>query len=136
VTSNEGGNGNPTTDTVTVSMPSPPGITKTFGVHNIPLGGTTSLTFTISNPNSSTLTGVEFSDILPSGLAVAAPNGLSGSCGGGTISAVAGGGTISLTGATLAANAGCTFTVNVTATSAGTKFNTTQMVTSNEGGNG
>jgi uncharacterized repeat protein (TIGR01451 family) len=123
-----------TTQTATQS---PPTISKSFGVSSIPVGGTTSLSFTIANPNGgATLTGVGFTDNLPAGLVVATPNGLSGSCGSGTISAIAGSGGISLSGATIAANSVCTLQVNVTGTTAGVKNNTTSAVTSIEGGNG
>jgi uncharacterized repeat protein (TIGR01451 family) len=84
----------------------PPTITKAFGAPIIPLNDTTSLTFAINNPNPTTsLAGVGFSDTLPAGLVLATPNGLSGSCGGGTIVAIAGSAAASLTGATLAASA-------------------------------
>ena len=123
-----------TTQTATQSAPT---LSITTGAPTIPVGGTTSLTFTITNPNGgASLTGVAFTDALPGGLAVATPNGLSGSCGGGTITANAGGGSISLSGGTLAAGGSCTFTVNVTGTAAGVQTNSTSPVTSNEGGIG
>ena len=115
--------------------PAPPTISKSFGAANIPVGGTTSLSFTITNPNASaSLSGVAFTDTLPAGLVVATPNGLAGSCGGGAITATAG--SVSLSGATLAASAACNFSVNVTGMTAGTQNNTTSTVGSNEGGPG
>jgi hypothetical protein len=69
----------------------PPTIVKSFGAASIPLNGSTSLSFTINNPNvSTTLTGVGFTGTLPAGLVVSTPNGLTGSCGGGTVTATAG----------------------------------------------
>jgi threonine/homoserine efflux transporter RhtA len=95
------------------------------------------LTFNINNSNAATaLTGIGFTDTLPAGLVVSTPNGLTGSCGGGTITATAGSGSIDLTGASLAASTSCSFTVNVTATSNGTKVNVTTTVSSVEGGAG
>lgn len=115
---------------------SAPSINKAFGANSILTNGTTSLSFTITNPNTSTsLTGVNFTDSLPSGLTVASPNGLSGSCGGGTITATAGSGTVSLSGATLAGSASCTFSLNVTGTTTGLKTNTV-TVSSTNGGTG
>jgi len=114
----------------------PPIMYSAIGAPTIPLNGTTSLQFNIANQNSSPLTGVGFSDTLPAGLVVSTPNGLSGSCGGGTITSVAGTGTINLSGATLAGGDLCTFSINITGTSAGFKNNTTGSVTSNEGGSG
>jgi hypothetical protein len=116
--------------------PDPPIIDKAFGAASIPLNGTTSLTFTIENPNTDiALTGVGFTDTLPPGLVVATPNGFTGSCVG-AVAAVPGSDSISLSGGTLAAGASCTFSVNVTGTTGGIKNNATSAVTSNEAGTG
>ena len=114
----------------------PPSIAKTFDPASVQIDGTSTLTFTITNPNGGTaLTGVAFTDTLPSGLVVSTPNGLTDSCGG-TANAGAGGGTISLTGASVAASATCTVVVNVTGNSAGTFTNTSGAVSSANGGTG
>jgi hypothetical protein len=135
VTSTTGGIGN--TSTATITVVGPPVIIKAFGAASIPLSGSTSLTFTIQNNNSTaSLSGIGFTDTLPAGLIISTPNGLTGSCGGGTITATAGTNTISLSGATLALSTSCTFSINVTGTAAGTQNNTTSQVTSTEGGTG
>ncbi|MGZ6988492.1 MAG: DUF7933 domain-containing protein, partial [Thermoanaerobaculia bacterium] len=127
----------PVSNTATVAVVGPPTIAKAFGAATIPLNGSTSLSFTIQNNNTSTaLTGIGFTDNLPAGLVVSTPNGLTGSCGGGTITAAAGSGSASLSGATLAASSSCTFSINVTGTTAGVKNNTTGNVTSAGGGTG
>jgi hypothetical protein len=116
---------------------SPPTITQTFGGTSVPLGGSTSLTFKITNPNATaTLTGIGFNDALPSGLTISTPNGQSGSCGSGTITAIQGTSAISLSGASLAGGTSCSFSVNVTGTAAGTKGNSTGPVSSDQTGAG
>jgi uncharacterized repeat protein (TIGR01451 family) len=132
VSSLEGGTGNTASSTVVVAAP--PTISKVFGSQTLFIGQTTSLTFTITNPNPVTsLTGIAFTDTLPSVLAVANPNDLSGNCSG-TI--VAGGNTISLSGANLAGGTSCSFSVTVVANALGVAQNTTSAVTSSEGGAG
>jgi hypothetical protein len=98
------------------------------------LNGTTTLTFTINNPNATSLSGVAFSDAF-GGLVVATPNGLTGSCGG-IVTAVSGSGGISLTGGSVGANSSCNFSVNVIGTTTGTKNNTTGPITTTETGLG
>ncbi len=136
---------NGTSSAIQINAVSPPTLAKAFGTGSIAINATTSLTFTIANPNASTsVQSIGFSDTLPAGLVVATPNGQSGTClsvaGGvltaGTPSAVAGGGSISLSGLRLAASASCTFAVNVKGTTAGAKSNTTGAITSLEGGTG
>jgi len=112
-----------------------PTIGKSFGLASIPVNGSTSLSVTVANSNSVALTGVGFTDPLPTGLVVATPNALTNNCGG-TATATAGSGSVSLSGGTLAASTPCTVSVNVTGTIAGTKVNTTGNVTSTEGGTG
>ncbi|MGB9120429.1 MAG: CSLREA domain-containing protein [Candidatus Angelobacter sp.] len=135
VTSTEAGTGNTSNASITVT--GPPVITKAFGAASIPLNGSTSLSFTIQNNNTTTaLSGVGFSDTLPAGLVVSTPNGLTGSCGSGTITATQATNVISLSGGTIAASTSCAFSVNVTGIAAGTQNNTTGNVTSTEGGTG
>lgn len=132
VTSNEAAPGGPGSATLTSNPPAVPTLTKAFGAASILLGGSTSLSFTLRNPNASTtLTGVAFSDTFPSGVVVATPNALTSSCGG-TSAAAAGGANFTLSGVSLAANASCTVSLNVTGTTTGTKVNTTSTVASNE----
>jgi hypothetical protein len=126
-----GGTGNTATANLTVA--SPPTISKTFGALAIPMNGITSLTFTITNPNSSTaLTGVVFTDNLPAGLVVATPSNLSNTCGG-TAAATTGSATVSLSGATLAAGASCSLSLNVQGATAGVKNNSVQVSSANAG---
>ena len=137
--STNGGTGN--TSNASVTVVSPPTISKAFGASSIPLNGTTSLTFTISNPNTTTsLTGVAFTDDLPDRgrpgpVRVAATPNITNTCGG-TVTAPAGGGLVSLSGGTIAANGSCTLSVDVTGTTAGDGLNTTGAVSSTEGGTG
>src|SRR5258706_38478 len=82
ISSTESGPGTTSnTATVTVVAPAPPTIAKSFGAGSIALNGTTTMDFVITNPNSgATLSGLSFTDTLPSGLT--APNGTTTTCGG------------------------------------------------------
>jgi len=119
---------------VTLQMVSPPTISKAFGGPTVMKGSVTSLSFTITNPaGGGALHGVSFTDTLPGGLAVATPNGLTGSCNGTLPTATAGSGAISLAGATIPGGSSCTFSVNVTGTVFGAQTNITSTVTTTEG---
>lgn len=105
----------------------PPTIHPAFGAANVPLSGSTSLTFTLANPNgvgartfptATRITGIGFHDVLPAGLVVSTPSGLSGSCVGGTVTAAPGSGTITLAGIAFDARGTCT-SVNVTGVASG-----------------
>ena len=132
VSSTEGGTGN--TATASVNVVGPPSISKAFGALGVPVGGTTSLTFTINNPNpAGQLINLQFTDTLPTGLLVATPNGLSNTCGG-TATATAGGTAVSLVNVTLAGNGTCTLTVNVLGSTTGVKNNVTSNVAAVDSG--
>ncbi len=112
-------------------------VASVAGVGYTYVGAVATASFTIANTNqSASLSGIVFSDTLPMGMVVATPNGLNGSCPGGTVDAAPGTGTISLNGAALSAAATCTFFVNVTNTAAGTGVNTTGNITAAETRNG
>jgi hypothetical protein len=112
---------------------SPPSIAKSFNPSTIPVNGTSSLTFTITNPNAATsLFGVAFTDSLPAGVTVAFPI-TTAACGGTLVTTTS---AISLVGSTINANSQCQFSVTVTGTTAGTKINTTGAVSSTNGGTG
>ncbi|HEX4605312.1 MAG TPA: hypothetical protein VH724_15030, partial [Candidatus Angelobacter sp.] len=114
---------------------SPPTIVKSFSSANVGLNLSTTLTFTITNPNPATdLTGVGFNDNMPAGLIIANPDSLTGTCDPGVITTAPN--NINLVGATVLANSSCTFSIDVLAVATGTQVNTTDPVTSIEGGTG
>jgi uncharacterized repeat protein (TIGR01451 family) len=114
---------------------SPPTIVKSFSSVNVGLNLSTTLTFTITNPNPAVdLTGVSFNDNMPAGLIIANPDSLTGTCDPGVITTAPN--NINLVGATILASSSCTFSVDVLAIATGNQVNTTDPVTSNEGGTG
>src|SRR5262249_21579765 len=74
--------GGSTSGTLPLTVVSPPTISKAFGAATIAQTGTTSLTFTLNNSNAVALTGVAFTDSLPSGLVVADTPAAVNNCGG------------------------------------------------------
>jgi uncharacterized repeat protein (TIGR01451 family) len=114
-----------TTDANTITVPTcvpfvpggGPAIVKVFSPATINAGGgaggVSTLTFTLSNANSSAVTNVSFTDTYPAGLVNATPPNVAGNCSGGTVLAADGGNTIGLSGVTIAASSSCTISVNV-----------------------
>ena len=115
-----------------------PSITSSFTPSSIGVGDTSSLSITIKNNDPvASLSGVSFTDNLPTGVVVDDPNGTSGSCGSGAVfSAAPGSSTVSLTGGKLAAGASCTLDAAVTSNTPGNYQNSTGTVSSTEGGPG
>ena len=102
----------------------PPTLTKAFSPTTINAGGTSTLTFTITNgAGNPAQSGINFTDTLPTNVVVATPNGVSNTCGG-TVTATAGSGSLSLSGGTMSSGtATCTIAVNVTSGTAGSYVN-------------
>src|SRR5262249_35815598 len=91
-----------------VTVVAPPAISKAFSPTSIAVGGTSTLTITINNPNGSTaLAGVAFSDTLPASVQVAAVPNSSNTCNGTLTGATAGSGAISLSGGGIAPRSPC-----------------------------
>ena len=109
----------------------PATIAKSFAPTTVPVNTVASVGLTITNPNPLALTGVAFSDTLPSGLLIAASPAPFNSCGG-TLSATAGGAVITLTGGGIATSGACVISVPVTASAAGTYINVAGAPTSNQ----
>ncbi|CAM2065570.1 IPTL-CTERM sorting domain-containing protein [Sulfidibacter corallicola] len=134
LTSSSGTSGT-ASDTLRVNPP--PAFTKSFGTDPIIIGGTSTLTFTIDNTNSTVdATVLNFTDNLPAGLEVASPANASTTCTGGTLTATAGSGSISYANGSVTAGSTCTITVDVVATAAGSLTNTTGNLTSSLGDSG
>jgi uncharacterized repeat protein (TIGR01451 family) len=105
----------------TLTVLARPTVTKSFGTNPIVTGASSALTITLSNSNAVAITGAAFTDIYPAGLTNSTT--ASTTCAGGTASAAIGGGTVSLAGGTIPAAGGCTVTVSVTSSTAGSYTN-------------
>ncbi len=108
------------TASANLTVATPLSIASAFGATTVALNGSTSLTFTINNPNAFAANGVAFAETLPSGLVVTTPNGISSTCNG-TATAVAASGSVSLSAGTITASGSCAISINVTGTTAGLK---------------
>ncbi len=110
----------------------PPSIGKAFVPATILVGATSTLTFTVGNPNVSVpIGGVTFTDTFPAGLVLAATGTQSVSCTAGStfggVSATAGGNTVNLSSTTIAAGGSCIISVLVQGTIAGMLNNSVQV---------
>lgn len=102
-----------------------PAVTKSFSVPLASAG--TPITLTINpallNATAAATTTADLVDTLPTGMLVAASPNASTTCGG-TLTATAGAGTVTLASGANIPSAGCSITVNVTASAAGILTNT------------
>ena len=120
ITSTEGGT-NTTTNgsgSATLSIVKPPTFTKKFTTNPIYSGGTTTLKFLLTNPNTVALglASPAFTDTMPVGLTIAAGPVTSNTCGG-TLTAAPTTRVISLSGGSISASSSCEIAVDVTSSS-------------------
>ena len=113
----------------------PPTVAKSFSPATIGTGGTSTLTVTLTNPNTTAITGAAFTDTYPANVSSTGTPGLTNTCGG-TATAAANGTSLALSGGTVPASGSCTVTVSVTANVAGSYLNSTGTVTTTNAGTG
>ena len=116
--------------TLVVGTPSPV-FAKEFPTGPSPTNASVPLTFTITNNTATPLTGLAFTDILPSGLVIATPLFFINTCGG-VLNVAAAGTSITFSNGTLAVGASCIISVDVTSGTANTYINPATTLTSNE----
>ena len=112
--------------------PVPPTLSKAFSPATITAGGTSTLTITLSNPNTTAASlSAPFTDTLPTGVVV---SGNAGNTCGGAVTATAGSSAVTLTGGSIPINGSCVVTVDVVAAGGGNYINSLAvgaLVTSN-----
>ncbi len=116
------------TATLNVTALTPPTVAKSFTASNIAIGGTTTMTITLTNPQAILITGAAFTDNYPPGLFNDLTPAAATTCnaGGATpaVTAAASGTSLSLSGGGIPASASCTITVTVTSSTPGPMLNT------------
>jgi hypothetical protein len=114
----------------------PPSIALSFLPQRIGPEGTTTLQYTIHDPNASaTLFDVEFDNTFPAGMSVASPllYSVSPECGAATFAPTSGATTITFANATILGGDDCVINLNITVADIGVYDNTTSEVSSASG---
>lgn len=128
-----GSNADAAVATLTVSKAAASGgapkVSKYFYPSTIKPGGSTTLTITLSNPNTTVAKlNAPFTDTFPSGMVVyGLPTSVPSNTCGGTLTATKGSASVTLTGGQIPINGSCKLTVYVSAANAGTYTNTLQI---------
>lgn len=131
------GSTNPDPAQDTLRVVAKPTIAKAFSPTSIGTGGTSTITFTLTNPNNATLlpggfTGASFTDTL-SGMSINANGNAGGTCTGASGNAFTTGQTsLSFSGLTIPAAGSCTVTIVVTAPDPGVFPNQTSGVSTRQ----
>ncbi|GFO67214.1 hypothetical protein GMLC_07930 [Geomonas limicola] len=134
VTTANAGTGSSASATLTVLQP--PAVSASYTPTTVLPGVGGVYQVTLTNPNSSAITGATFTDTYTAGLVNAATAAASTTCTGGTVAAAGGGNSLTLSGATIPANGSCTVTVTTTSASAGVYANSTGPVATSNAGTG
>ena len=116
-------------NTAALLVAAAPTISEAFSTSPISQGGTSTLTFTLSNSSNFALTGGAFSDAL--GNLTLASGAVGGTCTGasGNVFSAGQGGTLAFSGLTLPSAGTCTVTLQVTSNVSGTQTNSASGVT-------
>ena len=112
-----------------------PGFSKVFSPDFVYENQPSTLTFTIDNSATVVISGVGFTDTLPTDLVIATPNGMVNGCTG-DLTATAASDTITYSNGLMAAGANCTLSVQVVSSIAGSYDNTSDPLTSSAGNSG
>lgn len=113
--------------------PVPPTIAKVFDPNQVRIGQASTLTFTLTNPNTADdLTGVTFRDELPPGMTVVSGTFVNNCSTGSTWGPDGDPGVLLFADGTLAANASCTVAVDVVSTTIGDNLNLSDPIDSRE----
>jgi uncharacterized repeat protein (TIGR01451 family) len=108
-----------------------PSLTKSFSPATLNAGGSSRLTFTITNTDElAAKNGWSLTDALPAGLVVGSPANATTACSGGQVTAPPGGSSITVRGNLDSGQASCTAGVDVTASTPGTYTNSARNLTS------
>ncbi|HEX4327177.1 MAG TPA: hypothetical protein VH105_10180, partial [Burkholderiales bacterium] len=108
----------PAAASATLLVPGPPVVTKAFAPASIAAGGTSTLTITLKNPTGAVVNNVKLTDNLPANVLVSGTPAITNTCGGTITTRATTPNAVELTSGTVPAG-GCSFSVNVTAATAG-----------------
>jgi uncharacterized repeat protein (TIGR01451 family) len=115
-------------DTDTLTVLAGASATKSFSPSTIPTSATSEMRIVLTNPNTTNIRQVAFTDTYPANMRNTASASPTNTCGG-TLTATNNGTSLALTGGTIPASGSCEITVNVTSGTAGTYLNSTGTIT-------
>lgn len=112
----------------------PPTFDIAISPNTIGPGSTSTLTYTINNTAETTaVTGLSFSDTLPTGVTIATPERAITTCHSGVLTAVAGTNTITFSDYRLSSASSCTLALDITSLTVGTHDHTTSTLSTSAG---